>query len=77
MVGMQIERVVVGVNGNHIQLQPCHDHVKAMVLFGETAPKLKQLGIKANISTIRDTENVQTAVQAAYEISEQNDVILL
>lgn len=24
MVGMQIERVVVGVNGNHIQLQPCH-----------------------------------------------------
>jgi len=24
MVGMQIERVVVGVNGNHIALQPCH-----------------------------------------------------
>ncbi|MGM8211833.1 cell division protein FtsA [Virgibacillus sp. W0430] len=24
MVGMQIERVVVGINGNHIQLQPCH-----------------------------------------------------
>ncbi|MFC4557021.1 cell division protein FtsA [Virgibacillus kekensis] len=24
MVGMQIDRVVVGVNGNHIQLQPCH-----------------------------------------------------
>ncbi|GAQ18839.1 cell division protein FtsA [Oceanobacillus picturae] len=24
MVGMQIDRVVVGINGNHIQLQPCH-----------------------------------------------------
>ncbi|SFB19035.1 cell division protein FtsA [Lentibacillus halodurans] len=24
MVGMQIDSVVVGVNGNHIQLQPCH-----------------------------------------------------
>ncbi|MBP2077551.1 cell division protein FtsA [Oceanobacillus polygoni] len=24
MVGMQIESVVVGINGNHVQLQPCH-----------------------------------------------------
>lgn len=24
MVGMEIERVVVGINGNHVQLQPCH-----------------------------------------------------
>ncbi|MGP4106896.1 cell division protein FtsA [Virgibacillus sp. L01] len=24
MVGMQIDSVVVGINGNHIQLQPCH-----------------------------------------------------
>lgn len=24
MVGMDIERVVVGINGNHIELQPCH-----------------------------------------------------
>lgn len=24
MVGMQIERVIVGINGNHIRLQPCH-----------------------------------------------------
>lgn len=24
MVGMHIERVVVGINGSHIQLQPCH-----------------------------------------------------
>ncbi|NBJ68492.1 MULTISPECIES: UDP-N-acetylmuramoyl-L-alanine--D-glutamate ligase [Clostridia] len=59
------------------ELLPYLNHVKAMVLFGETAPKLKQLGLKANISTIRFTENVQTAVQTAYEISEQNDVILL
>src|SRR5690625_1497034 len=24
MIGMEIKRVVVGINGNHIQLQPCH-----------------------------------------------------
>ncbi|MUV36217.1 Cell division protein FtsA [Lentibacillus sp. JNUCC-1] len=24
MVGVQIESVIVGINGNHIQLQPCH-----------------------------------------------------
>src|SRR5690625_1841480 len=24
MIGMGIKRVVVGINGNHIQLQPCH-----------------------------------------------------
>src|SRR5699024_3353978 len=24
MVGMEINRVVVGINGNHIWLQPCH-----------------------------------------------------
>src|SRR5699024_5064009 len=24
MVGMEINSVVVGINGNHIQLQPCH-----------------------------------------------------
>ncbi|WP_077326017.1 cell division protein FtsA [Virgibacillus siamensis] len=24
MVGMQIDSVVVGINGNHVQLQPCH-----------------------------------------------------
>lgn len=24
MVGMEVDRVVVGINGNHIQLQPCH-----------------------------------------------------
>jgi len=24
MIGMDIRRVVVGIDGNHIQLQPCH-----------------------------------------------------
>src|SRR5699024_8433903 len=24
MVGMDIDHVVVGINGNHVQLQPCH-----------------------------------------------------
>ncbi|WP_121639949.1 UDP-N-acetylmuramoyl-L-alanine--D-glutamate ligase [Virgibacillus sp. Bac330] len=59
------------------ELLPYMKHVKAMVLFGETASKLENLGMKAQISNIRITKNVQTAVQEAYEISEPNDVILL
>ncbi|NWO12780.1 UDP-N-acetylmuramoyl-L-alanine--D-glutamate ligase [Virgibacillus sp.] len=59
------------------ELLPYMQHVKAMVLFGETASKLENLGMKAQVSDIRVTKNVQTAVQEAYEISEPNDVILL
>ncbi|MGX4669141.1 UDP-N-acetylmuramoyl-L-alanine--D-glutamate ligase [Cerasibacillus sp. JNUCC 74] len=58
-------------------LLPYMKHVKALVLFGETANKLKEIGKKANIPVIRLTENVQSAVQIAFEISQQKDIILL
>ncbi len=48
-----------------------------MVLFGETKDKLKATGEKAGISTIILTDNVTTAVAEAYQISHEDDIILL
>ncbi|CDQ40207.1 MULTISPECIES: UDP-N-acetylmuramoyl-L-alanine--D-glutamate ligase [Virgibacillus] len=59
------------------ELLPYLNRVKAMVLFGETAEKIKMLGEEAGISSICLTDNVQTAVQEAYNISEEKDIILL
>lgn len=59
------------------ELLPHLTAVKAMVLFGETKDKLKATGEKAGISTIILTDNVTTAVAEAYQISQEDDIILL
>jgi len=59
------------------ELLPYLKNVKAMVVFGQTAGKLKQLGREAGIQTILETENVETAVEDAYNVSEETDIILL
>lgn len=51
--------------------------IKAIILFGETKDKLHEAAVKAGIKTIKLTENVQTAVQEAYDFSKKNDTILL
>lgn len=53
------------------------DHVKAIILFGQTAKLLEDTAKQAGIPTIRLTENVETAVPLAYELSEPGDIILL
>ncbi|WP_249869868.1 UDP-N-acetylmuramoyl-L-alanine--D-glutamate ligase [Oceanobacillus saliphilus] len=58
-------------------LLPFLKNVKTMVVFGQTAGKLKQLAKEAGIQTIIDAENVQDAVEKAYPTSKENDVILL
>ncbi|MEC5422784.1 UDP-N-acetylmuramoyl-L-alanine--D-glutamate ligase [Virgibacillus sp. C22-A2] len=58
-------------------LLPYVKHVKAMVVFGETAAKLKTLGEAAKIDSIILADDVQHAVEEAYAISNANDVILL
>ena len=52
-------------------------HVKALVTFGETASFMKETAEKAGVSTIQIVENVETAVPAAYQLSQPGDVILL
>ncbi|RLL45237.1 UDP-N-acetylmuramoyl-L-alanine--D-glutamate ligase [Oceanobacillus piezotolerans] len=59
------------------ELEPYLNHVKAMVLFGETKEKLKALGQKLEIPSINIVENVEEAVEKAYQVSDEGDVILL
>ncbi|MFS0672348.1 UDP-N-acetylmuramoyl-L-alanine--D-glutamate ligase [Ornithinibacillus sp. 179-J 7C1 HS] len=58
-------------------LIPYLSHVKAMVLFGQTADKLKDVAERAGVHIIKIAQDVQDAAQMAYEISESGDVILL
>ncbi|KID41875.1 UDP-N-acetylmuramoyl-L-alanine--D-glutamate ligase [Levilactobacillus brevis] len=52
-------------------------HVKAVVLVGQTAKLLEDAAKQAGIQTIRLSENVETAVPTAYELSDAGDIILL
>ncbi|MBY0120793.1 UDP-N-acetylmuramoyl-L-alanine--D-glutamate ligase [Bacillus sp. S/N-304-OC-R1] len=59
------------------ELVPFFQNVKAVVTFGQTASKIEKAAIQAGIKTIIHVDNVEKAVPAAYELSEQGDVILL
>lgn len=48
-----------------------------MVVFGQTASKLKELAAEVGIEKVIESENVEDAVHAAHSISEENEVILL
>ncbi|PWG00636.1 UDP-N-acetylmuramoyl-L-alanine--D-glutamate ligase [Levilactobacillus bambusae] len=52
-------------------------NVKAVVLFGETADLLADAAKAAGVPVIKRTENAESAVPIAYELSEPGDVILL
>lgn len=58
-------------------LLPYLKHVKALVVFGQTSKKLKQLGEDAGIDSIEVKSDLNEAVSQAYELSNANDVILL
>lgn len=53
------------------------NHVKALIVFGETADKLAEVGEQAGVPIIKRVEKVDKAVPIAYSVSEPNDVILL
>ena len=53
------------------------DHVKAAVLFGETADLLEASLQKAGITNIQKVDNLDQAVPAAYSFSDEGDIILL
>lgn len=59
------------------ELLPYLSYVKAMVVFGETASKLKALAKEAHIPSIVHALNVEEAVEKAYDLSQEGDVILL
>ncbi|MCH5463135.1 UDP-N-acetylmuramoyl-L-alanine--D-glutamate ligase [Lactobacillus sp. LC28-10] len=53
------------------------EHVKAVVLFGETKDLLADAAKKAGIKNIKFVENAETGVPVAYSFSEPGDIILL
>lgn len=59
------------------ELKPFLKNVKAMMLFGETAPKLERIAKESGIEHIKRVDNVEKAVSTAFDVSEKDDVILL
>ncbi len=59
------------------ELIPLLTHVKAMIVFGETAEKLTETAHKAGIAIIKHVDNVAIAANEAYKLSEIGDTILL
>ncbi|MGG3562009.1 UDP-N-acetylmuramoyl-L-alanine--D-glutamate ligase [Neobacillus rhizosphaerae] len=59
------------------ELLPYLKNVKAMITFGQTAPKLERVGNEAGIKTMKRVDNVDKAVPEAYRYSESGDIILL
>ncbi|PLT28095.1 UDP-N-acetylmuramoyl-L-alanine--D-glutamate ligase [Peribacillus deserti] len=59
------------------ELKPALKNVKALITFGQTAPKLERVAKEAGITAIKRVDNVEAAVPAAFELSEEGDCILL
>jgi UDP-N-acetylmuramoylalanine--D-glutamate ligase len=56
---------------------PAFKNLKAIILFGETRDKLAETAKKAGVPIIKFTENAETAVPIAFELSTAGDSILL
>jgi len=52
-------------------------NVKAVITFGETAPKIERVAKEAGIQIVKRVDNVKQAVSEAYACSDEEDVILL
>ncbi|MFZ7946744.1 UDP-N-acetylmuramoyl-L-alanine--D-glutamate ligase [Neobacillus sp. 19] len=59
------------------ELIPYLKNVKALITFGQTAPKIERIGAQAGIKIINRVDNVEKAVPEAYRYSESGDIILL
>ncbi|MDA1475645.1 UDP-N-acetylmuramoyl-L-alanine--D-glutamate ligase [Bacillus changyiensis] len=59
------------------ELKPHMNSVKAIITFGETAPKFEKLGKELGIQQVKRVDNVEQAASAAFNLSDTGDVILL
>ena len=53
------------------------DHVKAITLFGETKDLLADTAKKSGVKNIKIVDNMKQAVDEAWAMSEQGDIVLL
>lgn len=58
-------------------LKPYMSNVKGMVVFGETASKLIDLGKEIGLENIEKVNNMEEAVKCAFQLSSPNEVVLL
>lgn len=58
------------------ELMPYLSQVKAMIVSGESKEKFKALGKEAGIPVIEQAEWIEDAVETAYRMSEEGDIIL-
>ncbi|WP_156290426.1 UDP-N-acetylmuramoyl-L-alanine--D-glutamate ligase [Oceanobacillus salinisoli] len=59
------------------ELAPFLTYVKAMVVFGQTKEKLKQLAENTGVNEVVLANRVEDAVEKAYSLSNEGDIILL
>lgn len=59
------------------ELIPSFKNVKAIITFGQTAPKLERVAKEAGIKIIQRVDNVEKAAICAFPLSVPGDVILL
>ncbi|MCY9003493.1 UDP-N-acetylmuramoyl-L-alanine--D-glutamate ligase [Peribacillus frigoritolerans] len=59
------------------ELKPAMKNVKAVITFGETAEKIERVAKEIGIANIKRVDNVEKAVPAAFELSNEGDCILL
>lgn len=59
------------------ELIPFLRNVKAVITFGQTAPKLERIAGEAGIEVVKRVDNVEQAVKLAFTTSIEGDVILL
>ncbi len=67
-----------GLDRGHsfFELEGYLNNVKGIIAFGQTKERIKEFATVVNIDSIV-VENLEMAVKAAYNLSEENDVILL
>jgi UDP-N-acetylmuramoylalanine--D-glutamate ligase len=59
------------------ELIPYLVNVKAIITFGQTAPKLERIAREAGIEVINRVDNVEQAAKTAFDLSQDGDVVLL
>jgi UDP-N-acetylmuramoylalanine--D-glutamate ligase len=59
------------------ELIPFLGNVKAFITFGQTAPKLERIAGDAGIEVIKRVDNVEQAAMAAFDLSQDGDIVLL
>ncbi|MGG4490617.1 UDP-N-acetylmuramoyl-L-alanine--D-glutamate ligase [Metabacillus idriensis] len=59
------------------ELIPFLSNVKAIITFGQTAPKLERIAGDAGIEVIKRVDNVEQAANAAFDLSQDGDIVLL